>query len=145
MKNLILLIPLLVAGCPTLSNLTRLDEMDEPAYERYVGRLSTDVGAIAATAVAEGDLDAESTASIASALRVVAGEGAAAAGGSLGAALGLDGYGALALTLAINRLEEAFEARGAYGEGGVLSERARGVLSALADAIEASGVPSPAP
>ncbi len=133
----LLVVPLLCA-CPSLRNLTRLDEMEAAEYDRYVIRLSAQVGAVAGVAVAEGDLDAATAQQIAGALRALASGTAAGIGGALSDTLDLDAYGVLVLSIAIVELDAALEERGAYDDEGFLDERARGVLMAVADAIESA-------
>jgi hypothetical protein len=109
-------------------------ELDE--YTRYTAQLASQVGLVAGAAVSEGDLDAETAKKIADALRGLASGTTGGVGGALADSIELDSYGIVVLTLAITELDMMLERRGAYGEEGVLDERARGVLAAVADAIE---------
>lgn len=137
MKNLLLLLTLpLFFACSSLSGLARLDSMELDEYTRYTAQLASQVGLVAGAAVTEGDLDAETAKKIASALRGLAAGTTGGVGGALADSIELDSYGVVLLTLAIVELDLTLERRGAYGENGVLNERARGVLAAVADAIE---------
>lgn len=136
MKTLLLITLPLLAACPSLGGLARLDDMEPDEYTRYTAQLASQVGLVAGAAVAEGDLDAETARKIADALRGLASGTTSGMGGALAENIELDSYGVVLLTFAIIELDATLERRGAYGEGGVLDERARGVLAAVADAIE---------
>ncbi len=136
MKTLLLLTLFLLSACSSLGGLARLDKMELDEYTRYTARLASQVGLVAAAAVAEDDLDAETAKKIASALRGLASGTTGGVGGALADSIELDSYGVVLLTLAIIELDSTLERRGAYDEDGALNERARGVLAAVADAIE---------
>lgn len=136
MKTLLILTLPLLAACTSLGGLTRIDNMDPDEYTRYTSQIASHVGLVAGAAVAKGDLSVESAKKIANALRGVAVGTTSGIGGALADSIELDSYGVVLLTFAIIELDATLERRGAYGEGGVLDERARGVLAAVADAIE---------
>lgn len=127
---------LLLSACSALRGATKLDEMDGDEFIRYTARAVAEVQAIATVAVSQGDLDDQELETVQAVLRGVASGSVVLAGTTLTDALNLDGYGALALTLAVTELDARFEERGAYGDGGVLSERARQVLLAVATGLE---------
>lgn len=126
----------MLSSCSSFRGLTKLDEMGDNDFIRYTARAVADVQAIATVAVSQGDLDDQELMTVQAVLRGIAAGSIALAGASLTEALKLDGYGALALTLAVTELDARFDERGAYGEGGILSERARQVLLAVATGLE---------
>ncbi len=127
---------ILLPSCASFRGLTTLNDMKDDEFIRYTARAVADVQAIATVAVSQGDLDDQELMTVQAVLRGIAAGSIALAGASLTDALRLDGYGALALTLAVTELDARFEERGAYGEGGILSERARQVLLAVATGLE---------
>lgn len=137
MKMHLLIGALLLASCSTLMGLQKLDAMDDEEFGRYVARATAQVSAIASVAVAEGDLDAGELHAIAESLRGLAAGTVGAAAGQLGQALQIDSYAAAGLAITVSELDARLEERGAYLPGGALSERARGVLVAVAASLEA--------
>lgn len=123
----------LLASCPSsMRGFVRMDEMSDAEFASYSSRTELQVSAVARTAIAEGELSPEAALKVADALDGFAKGTTAPAAGMLAEELDLEGWGALALTLAVVELDAGLEELGAYGPGW---ERAQGVLRAVAEGI----------
>lgn len=127
---------LLLSSCTTLMGAQKIDAMDDAEFIHYTALAVSEVQAIVTVAVANEDLDSVEIDTVQAVLFGIADGSIAVLGSSLAQSLHLEGYGALALTLAVIQLDARFSKRGAYGEDGILSERAREVLRAVATGLE---------
>jgi starvation-inducible outer membrane lipoprotein len=125
--------------CTTGRDLTRLEQMTEQEAAAFNARTAATAGALARTAYLEGDLSQESALEVAAALRTLSQGSSLGVGGTVIAAIDLDGYGALALQLALIQLDEALAAGG--GADGLMTERRSALLVAVAAALEAAVQP----
>lgn len=123
---------LATASCWTVREAQRLEQMSDDEVDAFAQRVSIQVGVVAQALVAEGDLDPSDLATIAAALEGLAAGTTAPTAGGLAGAIGVEGYGAAALTLAVIELDAELSRRGALEPGGAMSPRACLVLSAVA-------------
>lgn len=132
-----------LASCATLRGATQLDEMTEPQLQRYSARASAQIVRAAEVTIKKGDLTPKDLDAIAASLRLLAGGG----GGGLVTLMPneVDGYGSLAIVIALSELDAQLEDRGAY-DGAALTERGARVVGAIAVALDglASSSTSPA-
>ena len=120
------------AGCSSVQSFRALDSMSETEYASYLGRVEAQAAIIINAAVEQGDLSSEMAQSLSDALSGIAAGTTAGVGQALLSALDASGYSAAALAIAVIELDARLEQRGAYGEDGLLGERGRGVLQAIA-------------
>ncbi len=137
MKYLALVALVALSGCLSGGGgvALRLDEMDDARFARFEARVAGITSLTVAAVLAEGDVTAETVARVADVLDHIADGSLAMVMGSLVDTLNLEGYGALALRLAALKLEDRLEVRGAYDHGGLLTERGRATLFAVAVAL----------
>jgi len=124
-----------ISACSTVRDAQRIEEMTDGELALFSQRTAYQLATIASAAVAEGDLSREACLATAKAFESLANGSVAGVAGSLAGEVGTDGYGAAALALAVTELDATLQAAGAFEPGGVLSERARGVMQAIADAL----------
>ncbi len=131
-----LALALLPASCSTVSDLPRLDTMDEPEFAFYVESASTQAAAIAEVGLGAGTFSIEGVLAVAAAMDALSHGTTAVALGELTGALDLGGWENLAITLGTVELDAALHKRGAYVDG-VLGPRGREVLEAVASKLRA--------
>lgn len=133
-----LLAMMLMVGCTTLGSLRNLNEMDDAAFERTKGRVVTLVVSIAEGALMEDHISPDGVAQLANALKGLALGTTAGAVGTVVDKLDLGGYSSIALAIVTTELDARLDARGAYGEDGILSGRGKAIVLAVADGLLAT-------
>lgn len=122
--------------CTSGTDPLKLEDMTTERYESFRATTAATFAAVAQTAIAEGDLTVESTRQVAAALRGIATQPDATAASMLLTNLDLDGYGALALQVALIQLNGTLSDTGVLD--GILTPRGKDLLLAVADAVDAA-------
>lgn len=134
--SLALLVALGIATCCTSGgDPLKLEDMTAERYESFCATTAATFAAVAQTAIAEGDLTVESTRQVAAALRGIATQPDATAASALLRNLDLDGYGALALQVALIQLNGTLANTGVLD--GLITPRGQDLLIGVADALDA--------
>lgn len=131
----------LLSACPTVRNFQRLDSMTDSEYSRFVDRFAAQARVAVSAALEEQDITPEAVLLVADTLEGLA-KGTTAGGvAAVVEAFDLEGYAEAALALSITEFDAELEDRGAYAEDGMLSERGRGVLEAIAETLRSAAEP----
>jgi hypothetical protein len=109
--------------------------MEQAELDAFAARTAALVGAVADVALKEGDITPETLNALADALDALADGTISVALHALLEHLDLDGYGALALTVALTELDARLEDRGAYEDDGFLNDAGRLVIGAIANTL----------
>lgn len=135
--SLALLLGIGIATCCTSgTDPLKLEDMTPERYVSFRATTAATFAAVAQTAINEGDLTTEAAQQVAQALRGIATQPDATAASMLLTNLDLDGYGALALQVALIHLNGTLSDTGVLD--GILTPRGKDLLLAVADAVDAA-------
>lgn len=130
-------------GCTTVAGLFHLGSMSDEEFEAWYPTAAAEVGAALRAAQREGKLSAESAKAWSSQLEGVA-DGTAPVPASLAEWFGVEGWGSVALEIAVIELDAKLAKSGSWGAAGVALERAKTLAGALAMEFHSvAAAPSP--
>ncbi|MFT5266607.1 MAG: hypothetical protein ACI88C_000028 [Acidimicrobiales bacterium] len=122
-------------SCVTSRDLLLMEEMSEPEFDRFTGRLSVQIAVIATAAVEAGDITTEALQSTANDITGALDGGASFALGHLE----LEWSNSVAMQLVFMEVDAAIDQAGAYTRDGTLSGRGVEALRAVAAALLSVG------
>ncbi len=129
-----LLVLAAVSGCTTLGQVDDIPDMTEPEWIAWRTTLVEQIGTVAESAYAEGEVSGEDLDAAASIITVIGGSNTVEAG-QLAEWLDLSGYKAALLKLTILELDSKLVAGGAYIDG-LLGPRGKELLIFLGARLE---------
>lgn len=131
-------------GCAAISGLFSMSSMSDEEFKAWYPTAAAEVGAALRGAQREGKLSPESAQAWASQLEGVA-DGTKPVPPSLAEWFGVEGWGSVALEIAVIDLDSKLARSGSWGPAGVALERAKIIAGALALEFDSVAAAPPPP